>query len=351
MNLTKKTFRILATTALLSGITTNCAFADLQSPANAFTLSPQFSMDSGDYGSGDTINTYAMSITGSYDFSSRWNLSVSVVPYLHQNETYTDVVLIGGQPVHHTDYIGGNPHHSDTQIQAPGLQAPTSIPIPNISSPGSQTPSTPQPNNYIPTPPQPATQTPSINYPASNGPNNLSRAVGGETTEQVVKRHGSASGIGDAFVNLSYKLFEENDAIPEVSLHAGIKLPTADEDKGLGTGEYDYQMGVGLGKGIGRWFLYGGLDYNILGDPEYYDLDNYISGYTSVSTGIFDNMEVSLQLSAAQAATDVSDDSLSLGIGMNYLLEKYGMITAGLQKGLTDGSPDYSITVGYSISF
>jgi hypothetical protein len=351
MNITKQTFRIMSITAIFSGITGACAFADLQSPPNTFTLSPEFSMNSGDYGSGDTIKTYAMSITGAYEFSRKWTVSLTVVPYQHQNETYTDVVLVGGQPVHHTDNGGGHPHHSDTQVHTPGFQNPAGDYMPNSSRPGDYVPTTSESNNNLPETSQPADYIPTSNYPASSGADNIYRAAAGEAVEQEVKRHGSASGIGDAFVNLSYRLLEENEAMPGVSLHAGVKLPTADENKGLGTGELDYQMGVGLGKGIGRWFLSGGLDYNILGDPEYYDLDNYISGYTSVATQVLDNMEVSLQLSAAQAVTDVSDDSLALGIGMNYFLEKYGMVSAGLQKGLTDGSPDYSLIVGYSISF
>jgi hypothetical protein len=231
------------------------------------------------------------------------------------------------------------------EFQHPGDHIPTS------SHPGDQMPTTPQPDTHIPSTPQPGDYVPTSNHPTIDKANDMSRAAAGGTVEQEVKRHGSASGIGDAFVNLSYRVLEEDEAMPGVSLHAGIKLPTADEDKGLGTGELDYQMGVGLGKGIGRWFVYGSLDYNILGDPDYYELDNYISGSASVATEVIDNMEVSLQLSAAQAATDVSDDSLALGVGVNYFLEKYGMVSAGLQKGFTDGSPDYSLVVGYSISF
>jgi len=350
MNITKNTFRILSVTAIISSIAGTCAFANVQSPPNTFTLGPEFSMNSGDYGSGDTIKIYAMSVTGSYDFSKKWNVSLTVVPYLHQNETYTDVVLVGGQPVHHTNTTGGNPHHSDTQVSVPEFQHPGGH-MPSTPRPGDHVPSTAQPDINIPSTPQPGDYLSTSNRPTRDRGNDMSRAAAGQTIEQEVKRHGSASGVGDAFVNFSYKLLEENEGMPGVNLHAGVKLPTADEEKGLGTGEFDYQMGVGLGKGIGRWFLYGGLDYNILGDPEYYDLDNYISGYASVATAVLDNMEVSLQLSAAQAATDVSDDSLALGVGMNYFLEKYGMVSAGLQKGLTDGSPDYSLVVGYSISF
>jgi len=175
--------------------------------------------------------------------------------------------------------------------------------------------------------------------------------TGEQYVEQRIKRSGSASGIGDCFVNLSYQILEQDEMKPEISFHGGIKLPTADEDKGLGTGEVDYLVGMGLNKEIAGWFVFGGLDYNILGDPDDYELDNYISGYLGGGTSILPMLGMNLQLSYAQAPTDFSDDSLALRFDLNYFLERLGTLTAGFQKGLSDGSPDYSIIAGYSISF
>ncbi len=325
MNITKKTFQLMSLATLISTIMPASLFAAGQLPANNFTFEPEFSMDSGDYGGGDTIKVYSMSITGTYEFAPNWSLALTVVPYLHQNETYTDVVLVAGKPVHHLDVTGFHPHRDDTHVPNPSLPENTMSNIPQAS-------------NYVP----------DSNYSAAN----ISQtAVSSDVVTQAVNRHGSASGIGDAFVNLSYRVYEEDVDMPGVSIHAGVKLPTADEDKGLGTGKIDYQTGLELSKGLGRWFVDGGIDYNILGDPDGYDLDNYVSGYTSVSTGIMDNMEVAVQLSAAQAASDFSDDAVSMGVRLDYFLRKAGSFSADLQKGLTDGSPDYSITVGYSISF
>ncbi len=389
MNITQKTFQLICFTTLCSGLVSTGAIA-AQYQGNEFTLSPEFSMDSGDYGGGDTISTYSMSITGEYSFAPRWTVSLTVVPYQYQDETYTDVVLIRGQPVHHADATGGSSHHVDTHVSHPG-DVHHADPLPSVPHPDDHVslPAQPDPHVQHPSQPQPAPQVPNPSHPAphaatasslgasrpmasqpaaatsgvsqpqaSSGTAAASPATSSaqpaaqqQVVEQQVRRHGSESGVGDAFVDVSYALFDENEAMPGVSLHAGVKLPTADEDKGLGTGELDYQVGVGAGKLIDRWYLSGGLDYNILGDPDEYELDNYVSGYASVATEVTDNLEVSMQLSAAQAATDFSDDSLDLGIGTSYYLEKYGTVSAGMQKGLTDGSPDYTFRVGYSISF
>ncbi len=343
----KQKISFISVIAFLGGAA--CCYA---SPAShAFTLAPEFAMDSGDYGSGDTIDTTSFSVTGSYDFAKKWTISVTAVPYMYQNETYTDVVLIDGQPVHHTDQSGVHPHHADTRVSATGVHLPVNHPQDH-----------PSPDIHVPEPTHTKVSQPhptDIHPPIKPHPvldNNLPQAAAvpqqnSQVNEQAVRRHGSASGIGDTFINLAYNAVEEEATIPGVSLHTGVKIPTADEDKGLGTGEMDYQLGVSLNKTVGRWFLAGGLDYNILGDPDDYDVDNYFSGYTSVGTEVTPNMDVSLDLTAAQAATDVSDDSLALGIGANYYLEQYGMVTASVATGLTDGSPDYSVLVGYSYSF
>jgi len=388
MKTMEKSFRGGILPGLITAVIAVCTVIPALSHANTTTINPEMSLDSGDYGSGDTITTYSMSITGSYNFASKWTLSLTAVPYIHQNETYTDVVLVNGRPVHHEDPTGLNPHHPDTHPQLlqshtltsmPPSAAPTDI-LPSATTPGEYIANLPEPAAQVQIPSETASKIPTQSIPTptltkaiqstdkstpstqqtstvptatTSSPATQTESVAGKQqyVEQQIKRHGSASGVGDCFVNLSYQILEQDETKPEISLHGGIKLPTADEDKGLGTGEVDYLVGMGLNKEIAGWFFFGGLDYNILGDPDYYELDNYISGYLGAGTAILPMLGMDLQLSYAQAPTDFSDDSLALRLDLNYFLEKLGTLTAGFQKGLSDGSPDYSIIVGYSISF
>ncbi len=379
MNNIEKSSRRGILPGLITAFIMACTVIPVLSQANTTTINPEMSLDSGDYGSGDTINTYSMSITGSYNFASKWTLSLTAVPYIHQNETYTDVVLVNGRPIHHEDPTGLNPHHPDTHPQLLQPHTPTDM-LPSATTPGDYLANLPQPAAQVQISSEAASKIPTQSIPtptltkaiqstekstastqqistvptsATSSPATQTESVAGKQqyVEQQIKRHGSASGVGDCFVNLSYQILEQDETKPEISLHGGIKLPTADEDKGLGTGEVDYLVGMGLNKEIAGWFFFGGLDYNILGDPDYYELDNYISGYLGAGTPILPMLGMNLQLSYAQAPTDFSDDSLALRFDLNYYLEKLGTLTAGFQKGLSDGSPDYSIIVGYSISF
>ncbi len=304
----KKKYSLAGIVLLLAACSWICSTVSVQAGTEEIGLSiePEFSFDSGDYGGGDTITTTSFSITGEYDLSDAWTLSLTIVPWLRQDETYTDVVLVAGRPVHHTDSSGLNPHHEGSHIQ--GRHG---------------------------------------HYQPSKTTTEVTTAV----EEQEVIRHGSATGMGDTTIDLSYRLMEEHGAVPEVSLHGGLKIPTADEDKGLGTGKVDYLLGVDVSRGIGPWTLEAGVTYNILGEPDEYELDNYLSGYGEISNALAENLELAVQLSGAQAASDESEGELALGLQLRYDMEELGEFSAGVEKGLADGSPDYSVVIGYSISF
>jgi len=88
----------------------------LASEASDLGISPsvEVSIDSGDYGGGDTINVYAVTLGLDYAYSDRLSFSVSWTPYIYQSESFTDVVLLGGRPIHHKDRYGYNPHQPGT---------------------------------------------------------------------------------------------------------------------------------------------------------------------------------------------------------------------------------------------
>ncbi len=290
--------------------------ANLADNTIGLTVDPEFYWDSGDYGGDSTINTYSFSLTGEYSFADRWTVSLTVVPYLHQDETYTDVVLVNGKPVHHQDVIGTNPHYPEETMHGNTTMHGY---VPNAASVTTSTSTTVQETD--------------------------------QTVTQEVERHGSESGVGDTNLDLRYRFLDETDSLPEMSVHGGVKLPTADEDKGLGTGETDYRMGIELVKELGGWTLDLGMDYNILGDPDGYDLDNYVSAYGDVSTSFVPGLTTIFKLSGAQAASEESDAELAAGLECDYDFDRAGTAYVGMDAGLSDGSPDFSLYVGYSISF
>ena len=341
-------------------------------------ITTDLAWDSGDYGGGDTINTYSGTINIEYSVTSRLSLSLSIVPYIYQNETYTDVVLVMGRVVHYKDRHGTNPHHDKdaTYIQDDSSYGSTQT----DSESGNQESSYQENDSGMPhhdesshdTQTDTESDTSSDMHDATRGENTEETKTGhmavralqsisdgsesdagesGKTKRKRDKRHGSAGGFGDMTLNASYFILDESELLPHVAVKAGVKFPTADEDKGLGTGEFDYLFGMDMTKNIGGWSLFGGVSYNILGDPDYYDLNNYVSGYVGVSSEVLPNFYASVELDASGAASDESDSEFSLGLELGYDFGTPGYLAAGVAKGLSDGSPDFSLYMSYSIGF
>ena len=73
-------------------------------------------------------------------------------------------------------------------------------------------------------------------------------AKGTTTTTTSNRRDSSESGLGDITLTGGYILVEESQRMPRIRPTLYLKIPTADEDKGLGTGEFDFGPGLTLGK-------------------------------------------------------------------------------------------------------
>src|SRR5262245_25206745 len=75
------------------------------------------------------------------------------------------------------------------------------------------------------------------------------------------------SGLGDVVASAFYNVLDERKGGLGIDLGFKIKLPTADEQKGLGTGETDYAFQADFFKPFGATTLFGSVGYRIYGDP------------------------------------------------------------------------------------
>jgi outer membrane protein OmpA-like peptidoglycan-associated protein len=85
------------------------------------------------------------------------------------------------------------------------------------------------------------------------------------------------TGFGDVRIGAKYKLLDDyfyNDGIG-LALKATVKLPTADEQKGLGTGKTSFGADLILSKSLNRMAdLHGSIGYEINSDPSGADIGN-----------------------------------------------------------------------------
>jgi hypothetical protein len=154
----------------------------------------------------------------------------------------------------------------------------------------------------------------------------------------------SASGLGDTVASATYALFYDTASRSGVDLTGRVKLPTADEDEGLGTGKLDVGAQVDLYKAIDRITYFGGVGYTVLGDAPHLALKDDVWNF---------NLGASYRIDARDSAGLSYDWRQPLSASSSRLSEISAFWVrsfdrrwkgqAYLLKGFSDGSPDWGV--------
>ena len=169
-------------------------------------------------------------------------------------------------------------------------------------------------------------------------------------TSRSVNR--TEDGLGDILLRGEYVLLEEGAVLPEVAPFLKVKFPTADRDKGLGTGEFDETVGTSLSKTFfERLVGYIDLGYTFIGSPPGADFRNSFGWSLGAAYQIAQPVSVFAFLDGATAIARGQDDPLELRVGAEYRVTKAVRLTGAVTKGLSDGSPDYGVSIGVTFRF
>lgn len=160
------------------------------------------------------------------------------------------------------------------------------------------------------------------------------------------------SGLGDVWLEGNYRIHGAGGAAPDFVPYAKVKFGTASSSKGLGTGENDYEGGLGLEWAVAdNWFPFLQAGYRFVGEPtglSLSDFATYDGGvmYRASSTDYLTVMFTGH--GSAGAGTPVAADAL---VAWNHRLSNGIALQAFLDKGLSNGSPDYGAGVGLERRF
>lgn len=91
------------------------------------------------------------------------------------------------------------------------------------------------------------------------------------------------SGLGDTVLGASYNALSNLEQQLYIDVGGKVKLPTADEAKGLGSGKTDYSIYTDVYKTQGNITWLGTLGYKIFGDPTGINLNNVFYGSAGLS--------------------------------------------------------------------
>ena len=165
-------------------------------------------------------------------------------------------------------------------------------------------------------------------------------------TQSAAGQSVTESGLGNIVARAGYALVPERESGLSLNGALAVKLPTADEAKGLGTGEADVGATLLLGQRLGRvrLSLLGG--FIKVGDPagqDYNDVYLYgigVSG-TMGETGLYASLEGRRALVAA------ADNPLEVRVGFFHLFGHRYAIRGTAFAGLNDGGPAYGASLGF----
>jgi len=154
------------------------------------------------------------------------------------------------------------------------------------------------------------------------------------------------SGIGDILIQAGRRIVSNESTGIRVNGSVALKLPTADETKGLGTGEADYAAVILLNKSYGSIGLVAQVGYIVRGDAStqiYNDSPMYALGISKS----FNMSQVAALYGNDGAFVDGTETARSITIsGFRVLSTKYA-VRSFLSFGLSDGAQDLGVSIGF----
>jgi hypothetical protein len=164
-------------------------------------------------------------------------------------------------------------------------------------------------------------------------------------TNKTGSQRQTESGAGDIILRAGRVLVPEGPGGLSLDGALAVKLPTADEMKGLGTGETDYGAFMGLHQRLGGFKVSLNGGYINVGDPplvNYNDIYLYSVGISR----IFGFTEVSVYLESRRAGVPGAKDPREINIGFFHVLNTDYAIKGSAFSGLNDGGPDFGFNAG-----
>lgn len=172
----------------------------------------------------------------------------------------------------------------------------------------------------------------------------------GTVATAIVLLEGDGSlraGVGDSLVRLKYRFFDETSWSPALMAAVTARLPTGDEDRGLGEKDVDVQPLAVASKALGPVMLAVNAGYTfVTRGRELHVVNLNASAEAGITSAWWIVGEVVSELATSRRA----DDRLILRAGTVYALGARFKFDAAAGFGVTHASPDLLLTIGVTIT-
>ena len=170
----------------------------------------------------------------------------------------------------------------------------------------------------------------------------IAPAPGGSTAE---------SGLGDVLVQDEIFFLQGTARRPWVSGILRIKLPTADEAKGLGSGEPDFGAGVAVIQPLGHaWNMIGSWMHIARGDPAGLDFRDTSWLTLGVHRSLSDRSSWHAFYDRRQSVIEGNPDLADCSLGYDRTLSRGVSLRSAAFVGLSDTAEDFGFSLGFSVA-
>jgi hypothetical protein len=157
-------------------------------------------------------------------------------------------------------------------------------------------------------------------------------------------------GLGDITLAAAYKITNSGTGRSDFDFTTRVKLPTANEDKGLGTGKTDFNFELNYHHTIGRVTPFATLGYRFLGHSAAYPLKDGFYTTLGVATPIAqDGTTAGLALTWRERIVDGADNAEEAMVFLSHPLNTRWKLQGYALTGFTDASPNLGLggLIGY----
>jgi outer membrane putative beta-barrel porin/alpha-amylase len=151
------------------------------------------------------------------------------------------------------------------------------------------------------------------------------------------------TGIGDTLLSGKIRFFESPEG--NAAIEGFVKIPTADEDKGLGTGDIDAGFRFIASRAWGQNHFDFNLGGEFAGVPDASSNDARWTTILSWQRVAGDRLGVYGEL-FIQFLPAADLENISTDWGVTYALNPSFVLDAGVNVGLSDDAPDWQLLVG-----
>lgn len=162
----------------------------------------------------------------------------------------------------------------------------------------------------------------------------------------------SENGIGDINLVAKYLVIQEKDAMPAFTVKGVVKMDNGDYDRGLGSGDKDYSLVAVASKAFGPATVHGMFGYTWIGDKKDDNLQDITLYGIAVDYGVIEPFHILAEVNGNRHPDrNETDHPLTALIGGSYKVSDNLTLDAAYRKGLNDTVPEWSTTVGASITY